>query len=164
MEALCLSFSVQLLTIVQAKLEEAQVQIGELEEQQRELQESNASLTEELATLRKEKEAQAEEIENLRGRANLQQQNWVEERDELISREAYAREEYEKVKEAMQDWEILAIRERSLHETLKEKESDLQEQLATQKEAFEKAVAERDQNSQAVDGLQRALQEVQNGA
>ncbi|KAF2732429.1 hypothetical protein EJ04DRAFT_513893 [Polyplosphaeria fusca] len=145
-----------------AKLEEAQVHVGELEEQHRELQENNTRLVDELSTLQQEKEAQAAEVANLRSRANLQQQNWVEERDELISREAYAREEYEKVKEAMQDWEILAIRERSLHETLKEKETDLQEQLAAHKEAYEKAVRDRDDNTQAVDRLQRDLQHVKN--
>ncbi|KAF2117877.1 hypothetical protein BDV96DRAFT_644213 [Lophiotrema nucula] len=145
-----------------AKLGEAQVTIAELEESSRELQENNKTLEEELEKLRREKDTQAGEIANLRSRSTLQSQNWAEERDELISREAYVREEFEKVKEAMQDWEILAIRERSLHEALKEKESDLQEQLATQKEAYERAAAERDSNNETVDSLRRALQDVQN--
>jgi hypothetical protein len=63
----------------------------------------------------------------------------------------------------MQDWEVLAMNERSLRETLTEKEGELKEQVAALKEAYEKAASERDMNSQAVDGLQRALQEVQNG-
>ncbi|RAL64527.1 hypothetical protein DID88_002001 [Monilinia fructigena] len=37
----------------------------------------------------------------------------------------------------------------------------MEEQFSAQKEAYEAAVAERDSQSQAVDGLQRALQEIQ---
>ncbi|KAF2184480.1 hypothetical protein K469DRAFT_186023 [Zopfia rhizophila CBS 207.26] len=144
------------------KLEEAQTQISDLEDQNRELQENSNTLTEEISKLRHENETQASEIANLRGRANISQQNWIKERDELISREAYAREEFENAKQAMQDWEILAMDERSLHENLRERFTQLEEQLAAQKEAYEKAASERDTNSQAVDGLQRALQEVQN--
>lgn len=53
--------------------------------------------------------------------------------------------------------------ERSLRESLGEQVSDLEERLETQKLAYERAASERDTNSQAVEGLQRALQEVQNG-
>ena len=87
----------------QAKIEEYEAQVAELQDQNGELQEKNSSLSEELAKLRQENEAQATEISNLRSRSNLSQQNWVKERDELISREAYAREEFENAKQAMQD-------------------------------------------------------------
>ena len=111
--------------------------------------------------LRQEKEAQLSEVENLRNRSNLSQQNWVKERDELISREAYAREEFENAKQAMQDWEVLAMNERSLRENLSEKDSELREQLELMSEKYDKAARDRDTNSQAVEGLQKALQEVQ---
>ncbi|KAF2266726.1 hypothetical protein CC78DRAFT_124309 [Lojkania enalia] len=145
-----------------AKLEEAQAQVAELEDQNRELQENNGTLTRDISKLREENEAQASEIASLRSRANLQQQNWAEERDELISREAWAKEECERVKEALNDWEILARRERDLHDALKEKETEMREQLASLSEAYERAASERDTNSQAVDSLQRALQDIQN--
>ncbi|KAF2272726.1 uncharacterized protein EI97DRAFT_436659 [Westerdykella ornata] len=144
-----------------ARLEEAHTQISELEEQNRELQENNNSLTEELSKLRRENEAHAAEISNLRSRATLSQQNWIKERDELISREAYAREEFENAKQAMQDWEALALNERSLHDNLKEKMAEMEEQLESLKEAHARAVSQRDQNSEAVDGLQKALQRLQ---
>lgn len=99
----------------------------------------------------------------MRERANLSQQNWIKERDELISREAYAREEFENAKQAMQDWEALALNERSLHDNLKEKMGDSEEQLESLKEAHRRAVTERDQNGEAVNGLQKALQQLQNG-
>ncbi|KAH7357615.1 hypothetical protein BKA66DRAFT_427551 [Pyrenochaeta sp. MPI-SDFR-AT-0127] len=144
-----------------ARIEEYQTQVAELEEQTRDLQGNNNALKEELAKLREEKAAHASEIDSLRSRSNLTQQNWIKERDELISREAYAREEFENAKQAMQDWEVLAMNERSLRENLAEKDMELRDQLETLKEEYEKAARDRDTNSQTVEGLQKALQEVQ---
>lgn len=127
----------------------------------RELQDNNSSLKDELAKLQKENETQAREISELRSRSTLSQSNWIKERDELISREAYAREEFENAKQAMQDWEVLAMNERSLRETLTEKDAELREQLETLREEYEKAARDRDTNGQSVEGLQKALQEVQ---
>lgn len=146
----------------QARIEEYETQVADLQDQNTELEEKNSSLSEELEKLRQENETQASEISNLRSRSNLSQQNWVKERDELISREAYAREEFENAKQAMQDWEVLAMNERSLRESLSEKEAELKEQLENLKDEFERAARDRDQNNQAVEGLQKALQEVQN--
>lgn len=145
----------------QARIEEYQATVSELEESNRELQENNNSLTGELDKLRKENEEQAAEVTNLRSRSNLSQQNWIKERDELISREAYAREEFDNAKQAMQDWEVLAMNERSLRENLAEKEAELREQMESLRESYEKAAQDRDTNNQAVEGLQKALQEVQ---
>jgi chromosome segregation ATPase len=146
---------------LQARIEEFQTHISDLEDQVRELQENNSALKDELAKLRKENETQAGEISDLRSRSTLSQQNWIKERDELISREAYAREEFENAKQAMQDWEVLAMNERSLRENLTEKDVELREQLETLREEYEKATRDRDTNSQTVEGLQKALQEVQ---
>ena len=92
---------------------------------------------------------------------NLSQQNWAKEREDLTRREAYAHEEFEAAKQAMSEWEILAMEERSIRENLAETVADLKEQLAAQREAHEKAAADRDSQSLTVDGLQRALQEIQ---
>jgi chromosome segregation ATPase len=127
----------------------------------RELQDNNNTLTQELAKLRKENDTQAGEISELRSRSTLSQQNWIKERDELISREAYAREEFENAKQAMQDWEVLAMNERTLRENLTEKDAESREQLETLREEYEKATRDRDINTQAVESLQKALQEVQ---
>ncbi|KAJ4357889.1 uncharacterized protein N0V89_002466 [Didymosphaeria variabile] len=145
-----------------ARIEEYQTHVTELEEQNRELQEGNTSLTEQLHKLRKDNEAQAAEAATLRSRSSLSQQNWIKERDELISREAFAREEFENAKQAMQDWEVLAMNERSIRENLTEKETELKEQIESLREAYEKAARDRDTNNEAVEGLQKALQEVQN--
>lgn len=143
------------------KLEQARSQIEDLEEQNHGLQEINEALAADISRLRKESESQASEIASLRGRANLSQQNWIKERDELIQREAFAREEFENAKQAMQDWEVLAMDERSLRETLGDRVTELEEQLSAQREAYEKAASERDSQSLTVDGLQRALQDIQ---
>jgi len=81
----------------------------------------------------------------------------------LLQREKYAKEEFESARQAMQDWEILAMEERSIRENLTERVADLEEQVSAHREAYEKAAAERDTQSLTVDGLQRALQEIQQG-
>ncbi len=63
----------------------------------------------------------------------------------------------------MQDWEVLAMEERSIRENLGERVTELEEQLSHHKEAYERAASERDSQSSTVDGLQRALQEIQDG-
>ena len=85
------------------------------------------------------------------------------ERDDLIRREAYAKEEFEAAKQAMQDWEVLAMEERTIRESIAERVADLEEQVASHREAHERAASERDSQSLTVDGLQRALREIQDG-
>lgn len=55
------------------------------------------------------------------------------------------------------------MEERSVRESLGEKVIDLEEQLVGLKDAYEKAASERDSQTSTVDGLQRALQEIQSG-
>lgn len=71
------------------------------------------------------------------------------------------REEYEVAKQAMQDWEILATEERSRREALEEKAQELEEQLNSQKEAYEHIKGEAETQGGTVDGLQRALRDLQ---
>lgn len=134
-----------------------------MEEQNRALQEANTSFKSSLANLTGQHDHHAKEVEQLRQRASLSQQNWIKERDELISREAYAREEYEGAKQAMQDWEVLAMEERSLRENLGDKVAELEDQVSTIKDSYEKAAMDRDTQTQTVEGLQRALRDIQDG-
>ena len=116
-----------------------------------------------MTTLAEQVEQQSKELSGLRNRTTLSQQNFSKEREDLLQREAYAKEEFEAAKQAMQDWEILAMEERSIRENLAEKVGDLEEQAAIHREAHERAALERDALSSTVDGLQRALQELQDG-
>ena len=108
-----------------------------------------------------EVQSQNKELSSLRNRANLSQQNWIKERDELVEREAYVREEFENAKQAMHDWEVLAMEERSIRKDLGEKVGDLEEQVSSLQSQYERAASERDSQSTTVDGLQHALQEIQ---
>jgi len=93
----------------------------------------------------------------------MTQQNWISERDDLIQREALAREEFDTAKQAMQDWEVLAMEERSIREGLGDRVAELEEQLTSQQNAYERAASERDEQTSTVDGLQRALQDIHEG-
>lgn len=110
-----------------------------------------------------EGEQRSKELSGLRNRTTLSQQNWSKEREDLIHREKFAREEFEAAKQAMQDWEILAMEERSIRENIAERVADLEEQVANHREAHEKAVSDKENQSLTIDGLQRALQEIQDG-
>lgn len=99
----------------------------------------------------------------MRSRSNLSSQNWTREKEELLERESSLRAEFDGAKQAMQDWEILAMEERSIRENLGERVEELEEQLTTHREAHERLESERATQAQTVDGLQRALRELQEG-
>ncbi|CAF9931931.1 MAG: hypothetical protein HETSPECPRED_008221 [Heterodermia speciosa] len=143
------------------ELSQARGTIEELEQKCGALQEQNDARSNELKTIAEEGEQRSKELSSLRNRTTLSQQNWSKERDDLLQREAYAREEFEAAKQAMQDWEVLAIEERSMRENFADRVADLEDQVSTHREAHEKAASERDCQSLTVDGLQRALQEIQ---
>ena len=108
-----------------------------------------------------ELETQSKELSSLRNRSHLSQQNWLKEREELIEQEAYTREQFDNAEQAMREWEVLALEERSVRKDLGERVTDLEEQLSQVKQSYERAASERDSQSNTVDGLQKALQEIQ---
>lgn len=105
----------------------------------------------------------ANELANLRDRATISQQNWFKEREELIKQESDVRFEFEEAKQAMHTWEVLAMEERSIREGLDVKVNDLEEQLSSLREDYNATVSENSTQSVTIDGLQRALQEIQDG-
>ncbi|ESZ97087.1 hypothetical protein SBOR_2517 [Sclerotinia borealis F-4128] len=143
------------------ELAEANEKIEDLESQNDSFQSTIQGLEDEVSKLRNELNESSKELSSMRNRNNLSQQNWVHERDDLIQQAKHLKEEADAAKEAMGDWEVLAMEERSIRENMESRVSDMDEQFSTQKEAYEAAVAERDGQFQTVDGLQRALQEIQ---
>jgi len=143
------------------ELEQSRGRIEELEGVNNTMREENEWLQGQMMTLKGRLEQQTTEIESLRSRTNLSTSNWAKERDELASREAYIREEYDVAKQAMQDWEILATEERSRREALEERVNDLEDQLGGSREAYERAKSDAEMQSNTVDGLQRALRDIQ---
>jgi chromosome segregation ATPase len=111
--------------------------------------------------LKSQIQEQSKELSTLRNRTTLSQQNWTQERDELIESESYMRDEYENAKQAMHDWEVLATEERTIRKDLADRVADLEEQLATLREGYDHIRDERDTQSNAVEGLQKAMQEIQ---
>jgi chromosome segregation ATPase len=142
-------------------LAEAKDQVEELETQNESLKASTMDLEAEVSRLSGEAQENSKELSSLRNRHNLSQQNWLNEREDILQQTKHLKEEVEAAKEAMGDWEVLAMEERSIRENLAERVSELEDQLSAHKESYERAASERDSQSQAVDGLQRALQEIQ---
>jgi chromosome segregation ATPase len=145
------------------ELAQANSKIEELEQQNSSLRDALDAKNSELAELTQDNEQKSNEIATLRSRSNLSQQNWLKEKEELLEQESYLQSEFEQAKEAMHNWEILAMEERSIRESLGEKVIDLEEQLVALKDSYEKVASERDSQIATVDGLQRALQEIQSG-
>lgn len=143
------------------ELETARGRIEELEQEHSVAVGENEKLQSSITELNSQLESQASEVETLRSRTNLSTTNWAKERDDLISREAYVREEYEVARQAMQDWEILATEERSRREGADERAQELEEQMNSLREALERMRNEADTQGSTVDGLQRALRDVQ---
>lgn len=79
----------------------------------------------------------------------------------MLEQESFLQAEFEQAKEAMHNWEVLAMEERSIREDRDEKFRDLEEQLSDLKQVYEKATQDRDAQQSTVDSLQRALQEIQ---
>lgn len=144
-----------------AELEEANQRIEELEAQNEELQKGDSSHEDEIARLTDELQESNRELATLRSRNNLSQQNWLKEKDDMARQVQHFRSELESTSSAMGEWEVIAIEERQVRESLTEKVTDLEEQLSSVREAYERAAEERDSSLQTIDGLQRALQEIQ---
>jgi len=151
------------LTRNKADLAQARTQIADLEDQITQAQNGTEALQQQIADLSTERDQKTQEVDQLRNRANMTQQNWISERDDLVQREALAREEFDTAKQAMQDWEVLAMEERSIREGLGDRVAELEEQLSSQQNAYERAASERDEQTSTVDGLQRALQDIHEG-
>lgn len=144
-----------------AELEEANQRIEELEAQNEELQKGSSSSEGEVAQLRDELQEANRELTTLRSRSNLSQQNWQKEKDDMARQVQHFRSELDSTSSAMSEWETIAMEERQMRESLSDKVADLEEQSISLREAYEAAAEERDSSLQTIDGLQRALQEIQ---
>ncbi|KUL86598.1 hypothetical protein ZTR_04173 [Talaromyces verruculosus] len=143
------------------ELSQARSRIEELEDQNSALKAEVSEKLTKIADLEKDAREHSNELSNLRNRANLSQQNWLQEKEELIGQESYIRAEFEEAKQAMHNWEVLAMEERSIREGLTEKVNDLEEQLSSLRDEYNNAVSDSNTQSNTIDGLQRALQEIQ---
>ncbi|GAM89716.1 hypothetical protein ANO11243_077550 [Dothideomycetidae sp. 11243] len=132
------------------ELAQARSQIEQLESKNAEDKKTREESEAALAQVQGQLNAQKDEVNTLRSRSNVSTTNW-------------SKEQFENAKQAMQDWEVLAMEERSLRESLGEKVSELEDQTMSNREAYERTLNERDVLNSTVEGLQRALQEIQEG-
>lgn len=139
----------------------ARSQIEDLEDENNNLKDQLDSKSTQLLELSGESAEKEKELATLRDRTTLSQRNWLKEKEELLEQESYLQSEFEQAKEAMHNWEVLAMEERSIRENLNEKVADLEEQLNSLRDVYERATDERNTQQSTVDGLQRALQEIQ---
>ncbi|SPO03407.1 related to RUD3 - suppressor of uso1-1 transport defect [Cephalotrichum gorgonifer] len=143
------------------ELEESKDRVEELEGQNEELRNNAAAADEEVRRLKEELQEAAREAASLRSRSNLSSTNWLREKDELIKTVAHLKEEVQMTTNAMGEWEVIAMEERAVKEGLDEKVAELEGQVSTIQEAYDNAVSDRDTQAQALENLQRALQELQ---
>lgn len=143
------------------QLEEAKARIDELETANEEFEDRNKLLSDENTSLQESLDDAERELSSLRSRNNLSQANWHRERDELFQIHSQLKEELVSATSAMGEWEVIAMEERARRESYSEKITELEEQVSSLRETLEKVTHERDTHAMAVDGLQRALQEIQ---
>lgn len=144
-----------------AELEESKERVEELEAQNEELRGSAEQNGEGFDKLRDELQDAQRELTSLRSRNNLSATNWQKERDDLSRAVQHLKEELETTSNAMGEWEVIAMEERSVKESLQDKFSDLEEQVASLRQGYETAAQERDSQTTLVDNLQNALREIQ---
>lgn len=144
-----------------AELEEAKERIEELETQNEQLENSASSSGKDHQKLRQELQDANRELTTLRSRSNLSTQNWNKEREDLVRTVQHLKEEMETTANAMGEWEVIAMEERSVKESLGDKISELEEQIASLRQGYESAASERDSQSTLIGNLQNALREIQ---
>lgn len=144
-----------------AELEEAKERIEELEAENDDLRGSAETSGEGVAKLREELQDAQRELSSLRSRNNLSATNWQKERDDLTRTLQHLKEELETTSNAMGEWEVIAMEERSVKESLGDKVSELEEQVVVLRQGYESAAQERDSQTTLVDNLQNALREIQ---
>lgn len=137
--------------------------LRDVEEQNSQLNETIDELQSQITDVSTDKSRAAGEVTNLRTRLNLAQQNWLKERENLNNTEKILREKLEAAQQAAQDWEVIAVEERSVREQLSDRVIELEDQYTTQKLLHEKLTSEQERDASIIEGLRRALQEIQNG-
>ncbi|OAQ99112.1 hypothetical protein LLEC1_03960, partial [Akanthomyces lecanii] len=144
-----------------AELEEAKERIEELETQNEQLESSASSSDKDHQKLRQDLHDANRELTTLRSRSNLSTQNWNKEREDLTRAVQHLKEEMETTANAMGEWEVIAMEERSVKESLNDKIAELEEQISSLRQGYETAAGERDSQSTLIDNLQNALREIQ---
>ncbi|CAG1963661.1 hypothetical protein FGSG_04393 [Fusarium graminearum PH-1] len=144
-----------------AELEESKERIEELEAENEELRNNAVSSGDDVAKLKEELQDATRELNTLRSRNNLSAQNWNKEKEELLRHVQHLKSEMETTANAMGEWEVIAMEERSVKEGLVDKVSELEEQVTLLRQNYESATTDRDSQATLIENLQNALREIQ---
>ncbi|CAG7565748.1 unnamed protein product [Fusarium equiseti] len=144
-----------------ADLEESKERIEELEAENEELRNSAVLSGDDVTKLKEELQDATRELNTLRSRNNLSAQNWSKEKEELLRHVQHLKSEMETTANAMGEWEVIAMEERSIKESLVDKVSELEEQVTMLRQNYESATADRDSQATLIENLQNALREIQ---
>lgn len=147
----------------QEELDRTRNMVEQLEEENKSLNQTIAELQVELVNANQEGDNASHELSTLRNRTTLSHENWLKERNDISNAEKCARGDYEAARQAMQEWEVIATEERAVRESTGDRVIELEEQLANKQAMYDNVLAERDRESNTVNGLRRALQDIQNG-
>ncbi|CAK7275327.1 hypothetical protein SEPCBS57363_006624 [Sporothrix epigloea] len=160
----------------QEELEEARNHIEDLERQNSELRESSkdaetaataaaTAAASHIARLQKELDDAEQDYEHeqrgLRDQARLAHQTLLREKEDLVRQIKQLRTELESTSNAMSEWEVIALEERSVRNSMAERASDLEEQIDILREQHQRVLAENVTQSDTINSLQRALNDVQ---
>ncbi|TLS28869.1 hypothetical protein PpBr36_01821 [Pyricularia pennisetigena] len=143
------------------ELAEAKDRVEELEGQSEGLVKRAEEAEAEAERLREELHESNRELSSLRSRGNLSQQNWLKEKEDMARQLHSYKVELDRTSSAMGEWEVIAMEQKSVRDSLADKVAELEAEAGQLREAHERAASERDAQAQAVDALQRALREIQ---
>lgn len=143
------------------ELQQTKGMVEALEEHNRTIITEKDALEASLKQTLSEKKILSQEVQDLRHRFSVSQQNWSKEREEAEIIRTKLKEEFENARKSAQDWEVLAMEESSVRRALEERSNDIEEQCISQKDALEKEVLLRSQQIAKISDLQKALHDIQ---
>ncbi|RVD80280.1 uncharacterized protein DFL_008181 [Arthrobotrys flagrans] len=143
------------------ELQQTKGMVETLEEQNRAILSEKEAMEAVLKQTISEKKILAQEVQDLRQRFSVSQQNWSKEREEADIVQRRLTEELETTRKAGQDWEVLAMEESSVRRALEERASDIEEQYISQKALLEKEISIKNQQAAKISDLQMALHDIQ---
>lgn len=122
--------------VIQAELEYTKQMLEVAETQKRELNDVIDSLEKQVASNAAEFDAKNKKITDLQSQLYTSQQGWITERENLQQKYEYARQN-------MRDWEVVAMEERAVRESLGERVAELEEQANSKEDMIQRVESDK---------------------
>ncbi|EPS43223.1 hypothetical protein H072_2799 [Dactylellina haptotyla CBS 200.50] len=143
------------------ELQQTKGMVEALEEQNKMIALEKEALESSLKQTLAEKKILSQEVQDLRHRFSVSQQNWSKEREEADIIRTKIMEDLDSSRKSAQDWEVLAMEESSVRRALEEQSRDIEDQYLSQKDTLEKEILIKSQQSTKISDLQKALHDIQ---